>query len=100
MRDAQAECKLSEKEFKSLLMISTTGEPHVLIRDWLAHDEDFFLTIHYNFITHYFKRIDPEEAKTKLLTYKAPRNSNLARVETHLMSLANRVSYMLPEGPS
>ena len=43
MRDAQAECKLSEKEFKSMLMTSTTGEPHVLIRDWLAHDEDFFL---------------------------------------------------------
>jgi len=99
MRDAQEECRLSEKEFKSMLMASTTGKPHALIREWLANDEDI-PTIYHNLIIHYDKRIAPEEAKAELSMYKAPRNSNLAKVETHLMSLANRASSMLPAGPS
>jgi hypothetical protein len=99
MRDAQNECNLSEKEFKAMLMASTTGKPHALIREWIANEEDI-PTIYHNLIIHYDKRIAPEQAKTELSTYKVPKNSNLAKVEAHLMALANRAATMLPAGPS
>jgi hypothetical protein len=99
MNDGQEEYNLSEKEFKSMLMASTTGKPHALIRGWIANNEDV-QTIYHNLVIHYDKRLPPDEAKLELSSYKAPKNSNLAKVEAHLTSLAHRAATMLPAGPS
>jgi hypothetical protein len=69
------------------------------MRGWIANNEDV-PTIYHDLVIHYDKRLPPEEAKLELSTYKAPKTSNLAKVEAHLMSLANRAAAMLPAGPS
>jgi len=99
INDAQAQCNLNEKEFKGMLMATTTGKPHALMRGWIANNEDI-PTIYHNLLLHFDRRISPEEARLQLNTYKASKSTKLAAIEAHLMDLADRASTMLPAGPS
>ena len=99
MNDSQSEVNLSEKEFKDMMMATTTGKPHALIRSWIANQEDI-PTIYHHLLIHYDSRISPEKAKMELSNFRAQRHSNLAKVETSLMNLAERAACMLPVGPS
>ena len=96
---AQEQCRLSEREFKELLLGSTTGKAHSLLKEWIL-DDDSVNTIFHNFLIHFDRRNTPEECKQQLFVYKAPKSSNLARVEAHIMSLANRAAILLPSGES
>jgi len=99
IKAAQAQCNLSESEFKEMLLASTTGKAHVLIAAWINLEEDP-ASIFHNLLLHYDKRETPEEARMKLYTYKAPKYSNLNEVEAHIMHLARRAVDNLPQGPS
>ena len=99
LNDAQEQCNLNEKEFKGMLMATTTGKPHALLRGWIANNEDI-PTIYHNLLLHFDKRISPEDARRQLNVYKAPKSAKLATIEAHLMDLADRAATMLPAGPS
>ena len=99
VKAAQAQCNLSEKEFKEMLLASTTGKPHLLLMEWIALNEDP-ATIFHSLMLHFDKRIQPEEARMQLYTYKAPKNVALKDVESHIMHLASRAATTLPNGPS
>jgi hypothetical protein len=99
LNDAQEHCNLNEKEFKGMLMATSTGKPHALLRGWIANNEDI-PTIYHNLLLHFDKRISPEDARRQLNEYKAPKSAKLATIEAHLMDLADRAATMLPAGPS
>jgi len=99
VKAAQINYKLSEPEFKEMLLASTTGKPHALLVAWMAHDEDV-ATIFHNLMIHFDKGISPESAKQQLYEYKAPKGATLAKVEAHIMLLADKASLMLPAGPT
>lgn len=44
--------------------------------------------------------MQPEEARARLMAYKAPKNSDLAKVEATIQALAARVASAMPAGPS
>ena len=99
IRSAQLHTGLSEEEFKEMMLASTTGKPHALLVAWMAHEEDV-PTIFHNLMIHFDRSISPEVAKQQLHEYKAPKGSTLAKVETHIMLLADRAAIMLPAGAS
>ena len=99
VRTAQDHLQLSEKEFKEFLLFSTTGKAHFLISEWIRSGESV-ATIFYNLLLHFDRRVSAEECKKQLLEYKAPKNSNLAKVEAHIMELAHRATAEIPHGPS
>ena len=96
---AQEDCKLSEKEFKSMLLACSTGRPHSLLMEWIANGDDV-PTIYHNLLLHFDKRISPETARQQLYSYKAPKTTTLAGAEAHIMALASRASSMIPAGPT
>jgi len=99
VRLAQEQCGLSEKEFKEMLLCSTTGKAHAILAEWIGSG-DSVAAIFHNFLIHFDKRGTPEESKQQLLTYKAPKNLNLAKVEAQISSMANRAATLLPPGDS
>jgi len=73
----QSQCNLSEPEFLQMMLASTTGEPHLMLMRRVQEKDDVE-NIYHNLLLHYDKRIEPEEARIKLHSYKAPRNASLA----------------------
>ena len=96
---AQEDCKLSEKEFKNMLLACSTGRPHSLLMEWIANGDDI-PTIYHNLLLHFDKRISPESARQQLYSYRAPKTTTLAGAEAHIMALASRASSMIPAGPT
>jgi hypothetical protein len=99
MTMAQAQCTLSEPEFLEMLLQSTTGQAHLLIKDWIDHG-DTIESIYHNLVLHYDRRLTPEEARLQLMAYKAPKSQSLQKVEGKIMMLATRASANLPAGQS
>ncbi len=99
IKTAQAQCNLSEQEFKEMLLASTTGKAHLLLIEWLANNDDPSAIFH-NLLLHFDKRITPEEARQELNAYKAPKSANLAKVISHIMLLEGRAITTLPQGPA
>ena len=99
VKAAQSQCNLSEKEFKEMLLASTTGKAHLLLMEWINLNEDP-ASIFHSLMLHFDKRIQPEDARMQLYTYKAPKNAALKDVESHIMELASRAATTLPSGPS
>jgi len=99
MKAAQNQCKLSEGEFRDMLLTSTTGRAHILLLEWIASGQSLN-NIYHNLSLHFDKRLPAEEAKARLFSYKAPKNSNLAEVIAHIMELASRISSTLPDESS
>jgi len=96
---AQEYCNLTEKEFKQMLLLCTTGRAHTLMAEWIRLDESV-PTIYHNLLTNFDKRMTPQTAQDLLFTYKAPKTLTLREVETNLMLWASRASTSLPEGPA
>ena len=99
VNSAQANCKLSESEFKEMLLACTTGRPHALLMEWIANTDDI-ATIYHNLLLHFDKRISPEAARQQLYAYKAPKTTTLAGAEAHIMALASRACSTIPIGPT
>jgi len=99
VRTAQMQARLSEDEFKDMLLASTTGKPHALLVAWMSHDDDI-PTLFHNLMIHFDRSMSPETAKQQLHEYRAPKGATLAKVEAHIMLLADRASVMLPLGPA
>ena len=99
MNAAHEGCKLSKPEFKQMLLLCTTGKPNSLIRGWIASNYDITTIYHYLQV-HFDTRISPQAASDQLKTYRASRSSTLAKVQAHLMDLAERAASQIPEGPS
>jgi len=99
LNSIQKNCKLSLQEFYDIMLGSTTGQAYLLIHSWIEGGETPE-TIYHNLLLHFDKRLQPEEARMQLMSYKAPRNSDLARVEAKIQGLASRASSNIPAGPS
>lgn len=99
MTRAQNIAKLSRSEFEAQMLHSTTGRAHSLLVDWFGNGESIE-DVYFNLVLSFDHRSTIEEARTKLANYKAMKNSNLAKVQTDIMSLASRASTSLPPGPS
>jgi len=99
VKTAQAQCNLSEQEFKEMLLASTTGKAHLLLIEWLANNDDPSAIFH-NLLLHFDRRITAEEARQQLNVYKAPKTANLAKVFSHIMLLEGRAITTLPQGPA
>jgi len=99
VKTAQAQCNLSEQEFKEMLLASTTGKAHLLLLEWLSNNDDPSAIFH-NLLLHFDRRMTPEEARQQLNVYKAPKNSDLAKVFSHIMLLEGRAITTLPKGPA
>ena len=95
----QKNCNLSLPEFYEIMLSSTTGQAYLLIHSWIEGGDDPE-TIYHNLLVHYDKRLQPEEARVKLMNYRAPRNSDLAKVEATIQGLAARAATNVPPGPS
>jgi ribosomal protein L21E len=98
LRSFQAQCRLSLPEFYEAMLASTTGNAYLLINSWIDNGEDPS-TIFHNLLVHYDTRLQPEEARAKLMAYRAPKSSDLGKVEAYIMSLASRASSSIPAGP-
>ena len=96
---AQEYCNLSEKEFKQMLLLCTTGRAHTLMAEWIRLGESV-PTIYHNLLMNFDKRITPQSAQDLMFTYKAPKTCSLRDVETNLMLWASRAATSLPEGPA
>ncbi len=99
VKTAQAQCNLSEQEFKEMLLASTTGKAHLLLIEWLSNNDDPAAIFH-NMLLHFDRRITPEEARQQLNIYKAPKSANLAKVFSQIMLLEGRAITTLPQGPA
>jgi len=99
LNSIQKNCHLSLPEFYDIMLGSTTGQAYLLIHSWIEGGETPE-TIYHNLLLHFDKRLQPEEARMQLMNYKAPRNSDLARVEAKIQSLASRATSTIPAGPS
>ena len=99
MRSAQDQCNLSRKEFLDMLLLCTTGLAHNLLLDWINQGESIE-TIYHNYLLHFDKRQSPEDARIKMMTFKANKNMSLKLVESKIMMLASRSSSNLPPGAS
>ena len=98
LRALQHQMHLSLPEFYEAMLASTTGKAYLLINSWIENDESPS-TIFHNLLIHYDTRLQPEEARNKLMSYKALKTSHLGRVEADLMSLASRAASSIPAGP-
>jgi hypothetical protein len=94
---AQETCMLSEDEFKAALLRSCTDGAHTLIAEQLEFGFDLN-DIYHSLLLNYDRRLSPAEARKDLLEYKAPKNSNLAKVVAYIMNKAGRISSSLPKG--
>jgi len=98
LKSFQNQNNLSLSEFYDALLASTTGNAYVLLSSWIDNNETP-ATIFHNLLIHYDKRLQPEEARAKLMAYKAPKTADLAKVEAMIMGLASRAASSIPAGP-
>ncbi len=99
LRNAQEQCKLSEKEFIEKMIIASTGEAHEII-SYCREQAEGVSDIYHSLLMRFDDRISVEEAKSRLLSFKATKSMNLARVQSQIMIYANRASAQYPVGPS
>lgn len=99
LKSVQQQCGLSQSEFYEIMLASTTGEAYLLLLSWVENGDEP-ATIFHNLGIHYDKRMQPEEARAKLMAYKATKTSDLAKVEATIQGLAARVASAMPAGPS
>lgn len=95
---AQDQARLSEREFKQMLLSCTTGPAHQFLIDWLEDNDEDISNIYHQLALRFDSRKTPEQAKSELFSFKAPRDMTLAQIESHIMSLANRASAIYPPG--
>lgn len=100
MNAAQSQAKLSEKEFKDMLLACTTGEAHKFLVDWSENSNEDVASTYHQLGLRFDNRIDPETARNDLFKYVATRDKTLAQVEGEVMALAYRACDIYPPGDS
>jgi len=100
MNAAQAQAKLSEPEFKDMLLACTTGEAHKFLVDWSENSNEDVASTYHQLGLRFDNRIDPETARSELFNYVATKDKTLAQVESEVMSLAYRACDIYPPGES
>jgi hypothetical protein len=100
MNSAQAQAKLSEKEFKDMLLACTTGEAHRFLVDWMENSNEDVSSTYHQLSLRFDNRTDPETARVQLFNYTATKDKTLAQVESEIMSLSYRSSAIYPPGES
>ena len=96
VKTAQRQCRLNEEEFLDVLLACTTGPAHSLLAEWIANKLSISHIFH-NFTLHFDNRPTAEDARKQLASYKAPKDTNFARVSSHLSKLASRVAAAAPD---
>lgn len=99
LNEAQSKCNLSEEEFISRMLYSSTGMAHDLIMEWRNNGENAD-TIYHNLLLNFDKRLSPDDAKIQLSSFKVHKNSNLAHAQSKIMTLAGRAADSYPAGES
>ena len=100
MNSAQAQAKLSESEFKDMLLSCTTGEAHRFLVDWMENSNEDVSSTYHQLSLRFDTRTDPETARVQLFNYMATKDKTLAQVESDIMSLSYRSSAIYPPGES
>ena len=100
MNAAQEQAKLSEKEFKAMLLACTTGEAHKFLVDWSENSNEDVASTYHQLGLRFDNRIDPETARNDLFKYVATKDKTLAQVEGDIMALAYRACDIYPPGES
>src|SRR5450830_471403 len=100
MNSSQSQAKLSENEFKDMLLACTTGEAHQFLVDCLESSQEDIASTYHQLALRFDTRISPEDAKLGLFQYKAPKDKTLAQVESHIMNLSYRANSIFPAGES
>ena len=96
---AQLQCNISEQEFLAKMLSSSTGLAHDLISMWIQNGctaEQIYSSL----LIHFDKRPSPEEAKTKLYSYRVAKNETLAKAQGNIMLLVGTAAKAVPSGPS
>jgi hypothetical protein len=98
LKALQKQLNLSRDEFNEAMLASTTGNAYSLLTSWVENEESPS-TIFHNLLIHYDTRLQPEEARIKLSTYKARKTQKLGEVEAEIMELATRAASSIQAGP-
>jgi hypothetical protein len=96
---AQMQCNISEAEFLAKMQSSSTGLAHDLISMWIKNGctaEQIYSSL----LVHFDKRPSPEEAKTKLYSYRVAKNETLAKAQGNIGLLVGIAAKAVPIGPS
>ena len=96
---AQEQCNLSEQEFLTRMLYSSTGLAHDLISMWI-NNKCSAERIYTSLLIHFDKRPSPEDAKMKLYAYRASKNEDLAKVEGRIELLVGTAAKAVPAGAS
>jgi len=100
MNSAQAQAKLSEPEFKEMLLLCTTGEAHKFLVDWFENSNENVASTYHQLGLRFDNRKDPETARNALFAYVATKDKTLAQIESEVMALAYRACDIYPPGDS
>ena len=96
---AQEQCNLSEPEFLTRMLYSSTGLAHDLISMWIGNGCSAE-RIYTSLLIHFDKRPSPEDAKLKLYSYRVARNEDLAKAEGRIELLVGTAAKAVPAGAS
>jgi hypothetical protein len=96
---AQEQCNLSEREFLTRMLYSSTGLAHDLISMWISNGCSAE-RIYTSLLIHFDKRPSPEDAKLKLYSYRVARNEDLAKAEGRIELLVGTAAKAVPAGAS
>ena len=96
---AQAQCNLSEGEFLTRMLYSSTGLAHDLISMWISNGCNAE-RIYSSLLIHFDKRPSPEDAKLKLYSYRVAKSDNLAKATGQITLLVGTAAKAVPSGAS
>ena len=100
MNAAQEYAKLSENEFKQMLLSCTTGPAHQFLIEWMEDSNEDIGSTYHQLGLRFDTRKSAEDARNELFTYKATKDKTLAQIESDIMSLAFRACSIYPAGES
>ncbi len=101
MNTAKAQAKLSESEFKEMLLSCIIGEAHKFLADWIENSSQNVASTYHQLALRFDSRIDPESAHITLFTYTASKKQKRSpKVESELMVLAYGACDIYPIGAS
>src|SRR5450830_207396 len=82
MNAAQEYAKLSENEFKQMLLSCTTGPAHQFLIEWMEDSNEDIGSTYHQLGLRFDTRKSAEDARNELFTYKATKDKKLAQIES------------------
>ena len=99
MNTSQAIMNLSKPEFLQVLLKCTSGKVYSLVLECIGYDHDI-PDLYHSLLTLYDNRISSSTARRILMTYKAPKNLSITKIQSYILEMASRVASQLPIGKS